>query len=220
MDAVDTNPAHLEAYPVDCPNALQVCTDAVAFIADNGHSYAFLHNSPTCTGYSQGTAALPDRLARYDRLIGVTREACLSTGRPYVIENVVSKDTRAELVDPVMLCWTEFYRPGSVLDSDGTPLWARRHRLFESNVPLFRAGGCQHPKGMQCAGLYGAARRDPWEARHIRKGGYVPPSIDVLRALADIDWVWDEEALFLAIPPAYTEHIGRQVLDHIEEAAA
>jgi hypothetical protein len=50
----------------------------------------------------------------------------------------------------------------------------KRHRLFESNVPLWPAGELHHPKDMQCAGAYGGARRDKVEARTIRKGGYVP----------------------------------------------
>jgi DNA (cytosine-5)-methyltransferase 1 len=227
MDAVDTNGEHLDAYPFDCPGSQAVETDAVAFIAEYGYRFAFVHTSPTCTGYTQGTSMLPDRLSKYDRLIPVTREALEIAGVPYVIENVVSKDTRAELRDPTMLCWTEFYEPGAVHDTHtcdhctaGTPLWTRRHRLFESNVPITRAGGCRHPRDMQCAGAYGAARRCPWEAKHIRKGGYVPADIGVLQAIVDIDWVDDEAALFLAIPPAYTEHVGRQLLEHVQAVAA
>jgi DNA (cytosine-5)-methyltransferase 1 len=228
MDAVDTDAAHLAAYPFDCVGGKAICTDAVVFIAEHGWGYAFIHTSPTCTGYSQGTSMLPDRLSRYDRLIGVTREALLIAGAPYVIENVVSKDTRAELRDPTMLCWTEFYEPGSVTDTHacdhceaGVPLWTRRHRLFETSFSMSRTrGGCRHPQGMQCAGAYGAARRCPWEARHVRKGGYVPTDITVLQRLLDIDWVDDEAALFLAIPPAYTEHVGGQILSHLSAVAA
>lgn len=227
MSAIDTDADHLAAYPFDCSRGLAILADAVPHIARWGRTYAFVHASPTCTGYSQATSALPDRLTKYDRLIGATREALEIADVPYVIENVVSKDTRAELRDPTMLCWTEFYEPGSVLDThscehctDGAPLWTRRHRLFETNWPLTRAGGCRHPAAMQCAGAYGAARRCPWEAKHIRKGGYVPADIKVLQALVDIDWTDDEAALFLAIPPAYTEHVGAQLLAHIESEAA
>src|SRR5665647_2816061 len=66
----------------------------------------------------------------YDALIAATREAMLIVGRPYVIENVA--DARPELRDPLTLCWSMFYEPGSVLDDDGTPLRMARHRLFES----------------------------------------------------------------------------------------
>lgn len=172
--------------------------------------FAAVHGSPPCTGYSRGTAALPDRLTRYDRLIAVTRELFEATRLPYIIENVA--DARRELVDPLMLCWSMFYAPGSVLDDDGTPLRMERHRLFESNVALFAPGTCSHPRDVQVAGAYGGARRDKIEARTIRKGGYVPPSLDVLRALLDTPWM-SEKGCFLSIPPAYTQHLGEYLLD-------
>jgi hypothetical protein len=146
----------------------------------------------------------PTAWREYDRLIGATREALLIAGRPYVIENV--EDARPELVDPLTLCWTEFYQAGTVEDEDGTPLWMKRHRLFESNVHLWGAGGCTHPKDMQCAGAYGGARRDKVEARTIRHGGYVP-RLPVMRELLGIDWM-TEKGCQLSIPPAYTVHVG------------
>lgn len=104
-----------------------------------------------------------------------------------------------------------------MLDTDGTPLWMRRHRLFESNVALYPAEDCLHPRNMQCAGAYGGARRDKVEARTIRKGGYVP-SVSVMADLLGIDWM-TEKGLQLSIPPAYTEHVGAQLLDAVEVAA-
>jgi DNA (cytosine-5)-methyltransferase 1 len=207
---VDNSAARLARYPY--PSARG---DAVGFILAHGHEFDAIHASPPCTGYSRGTAAIPDRMARYDRLIGATREALLIAGRPYVIENV--EDARPELVDPLTLCWTEFYQAGTVEDEDGTPLWMKRHRLFESNVHLWGAGGCTHPKDMQCAGAYGGARRDKIEARTIRHGGYVP-RLPVMRELLGIDWM-TEKGCQLSIPPAYTEHIGRQLLAHLNAEA-
>jgi hypothetical protein len=72
---------------------------------------------------------------------------------------------------------------------------------------------------MQCAGSYGGARRDKWEAKNIRKGGYVPKSTRVIGELLGIDWM-SETGLQLSIPPIYGEHIGRQVLDSLEAVAA
>lgn len=210
---VDNSVARLKLYPFET-----LKSDGIAFILEHGHEFDLIHASPPCTGYTQGTSAIPDRLAKYDRLIAATRVALELIGKPYVIENVTSKETRAELRDPLMLCWTEFNRPGSVVDEDGTPLWMRRHRLFESNVPLWSAGGCQHPKNMQCAGAYGGARRDKVEARTIRRGGYVP-SVAVMRELLGTPWM-SEKGCQLSIPPSYTEHIGRQLLAHIESERA
>lgn len=137
--------------------------------------------SPPCQRYSITNAA---RRADYPDLIGPVRGMLMQTGKPYVIENVVG----APLDNPLLLCWSMFNSAGSVLDDDGTPLRMERHRLFESNIALTAPGTCHHPKCVQVAGSYGGARRDKWEAKHVRKGGYVP-SIPVQRKLLGIDWM-------------------------------
>ena len=56
------------------------------------------------------------------------------------------------------------------------------------------------------------------EARLLRKGGYVP-SKAVQQRLLGIDWM-PEASMYLAIPPAYSEYIGSQLLAHLAEHAA
>jgi len=201
---VDNAPARLKLYPFE-----STCADAIEYVTNHGHEFDLIHASPTCTGYSRGTVAIPDRLDKYDRLIAVTRAAIEETGKPYVIENV--EGALSELVNPTMLCWSMFYAPGSVTDTDGTPLRMERHRLFESNLTILPPASCNHPSDVQVAGAYGGARRDKWEAKHVRKGGYVPPSLDVLRALVGASWM-SERGAFLSIPPVYTHHIGVQAM--------
>lgn len=210
---VDTDGKRLEHYPFEAHAG-----DALVYLAEHGHEFDAIHASPPCTGYSRGTAALPDRLDRYDRLIPAARDLLLATGKPYVIENV--EDARRELRDPLRLCGFEFGLTAT--DTDGTPLYMKRHRLFESNVMLFGAGGCPgHPQSdpRQIAGAYGGARRDKVEAREIRKGGYVPASLDVLRDLLGAPWM-TEKGCFLSIPPVYARHIGAQLLAHVRGVAA
>ena len=207
-DVVEVMATLIAGGPVDFTHKTGRVEWSILTLAD----FDVIHGSPTCTGYSRGTAAIPDRLTRYDRLIAVTRALMVEACLPYVIENVA--DARPELRDPLTLCWSMFYEPGSVLDDDGTPLRMERHRLFESNIYLTAPAGCNHPKPIQVAGAYGGARRDAWEARHVRKGGYVPASLDVLRALLGTPWM-SETGCFLSIPPAYTEYIGAQLLDHL-----
>lgn len=213
VTAVDNSAARLKHYPApDCPGAERILGDAILHILTSAGRYALRHNSPPCTGYSRGTAAIPDRFERYERLISATREALLEVGGAYVIENV--EDAKRELRTPLMICWTHLFKSGSVRDVDGTPLWMKRHRLFESNLLLMPAGECDHPPNMQCAGAYGGARRDKWEARHVRKGGYVPPH-HVMRRLLGTEWM-TEVGCRLSIPPAYTEFIGRQILEQLD----
>ena len=200
---VDKAPARLRHYPFQ-----SVEWDALDFVMRHGWKYDAIHASPTCTGYSRGTAAVTNRLEKYDRLIAATREALEIVGKPYVIENVA--DARRELVEPIMLCGRMFDLTAT--DDDGTHLVLDRHRLFETNWFLWQP---EHPKhdDSQVAGSYSGARRNKDEARHVRKGGYVP-SADVQRALLGTPWM-TEKGCQLSIPPAYTEFIGSVLLSTV-----
>lgn len=180
----------------------------VLLLLDVMARFTVIHTSPPCQGYSRGTVALPDRAARYDRLIAVVRELLIDTGRPYVIENVY--DAGPELRSPLLLCGRMFGLGAT--DDDGTPLVLDRHRLFECSVFLLAPPHPTHDMRLQVAGVYGGARRDKVEARLVRKGGYGPPSLDVLRTLIGAPWM-TETGCFLSIPPAYTEWLGSALLD-------
>jgi DNA (cytosine-5)-methyltransferase 1 len=137
-------------------------------------------------------------------LIAATREAVRATGQDYIIENVV--DALPHLITPIRLCGTSF----------GLPL--RRHRLFESNIGLL---------GMACAhSLF----REPRYWTSWRPGGEVKLATTVQvyghgagrnraswKQALGIDWMTDEE-MTQAIPPAYTEFIGAQLLTALEVA--
>lgn len=185
--------------------------DAVEYIKEHGHEYDVIHASPPCQRHSAGTRAI-DR-DEYPDLIGPTRDALIATGKPYVIENVVG----APLVDPVELCGCMFGPEGmSAVDTDGVRLWLQRPRLFESNVPLSAPRPHDHSRHEWVGGSYGGARRDKYEARYERHGGYVP-SIPVQQELLGIDWM-TQGGMFQSVPPAYTEWIGRQLIAHLDAA--
>ena len=116
----------------------------------------------------------------------------------------------------MMLCGRMFGL--SAIDDDGTPLVMDRHRLFESNLLLMAPPHPKHDRSVQVAGAYGGARRDKVEARTVRRGGYVPKSLAVLHDLLGAPWM-SEQGCFLSIPPAYSEHIGRQLAAHLSEVA-
>jgi len=61
------------------------------------------------------------------------------------------------------------------------------------------------------AGVYGGARRDKWEAKYVRHGGYVPKDIRVLQGLLGVTHITTEHELFEAIPPAYTRWVVEAV---------
>lgn len=200
---VENKPARIKRYPFPVLHM-----DAIEAIVRYGPYFDLIHGSPTCTGYSRGTAAIPDRIARYPRLIPATREAMLGTGRPYVIENVA--DARRELEDPVMLCGRMFALGAT--DDDGTALVMDRHRLFETSWGMEQPDHPPHDRRLQVAGSYGGARRDKIEAREERKGGYVPRSVDVQRSMLGTPWM-SERGCFLSLPPAYGVAVADSFLE-------
>ena len=124
-------------------------------------------------------------------LIPQTREALIASGKPYVIENVPG----APLINPIRMCGSAF------------GLKVRRHRLFESNIQL-TSSICNHKEQGKPVGIYGSMRDE------IPKGGHTAKSIEQAKEAMGIDWmIWGE--LVEAIPPAYTETIGKQILSVI-----
>lgn len=177
--------------------------DALEFLAAHGHEFDAIHASPPCQAYS---ITKNGHTVEHPELLGPTRELLREIGRPYVIENVEG----APMIDPLRLCATEFGLRAD--DVDGVPLALRRHRLFESSTWLWGRGGCQHDDTI-VAGVYGGSRHEKPEHRDgPRRGGYTP-ALPVRAALLGIDWKMTEHELNQAIPPAYTEWIGRQLLD-------
>jgi DNA (cytosine-5)-methyltransferase 1 len=173
-------------------------------------SFSAIHASPPCQKYSHGNVA--NDTSEYPDLIGATRDLLDKIGLPYVIENV----SRAPLFDPVVLCGA--CACPVIYDDPVAPegLVLRRHRLFESNVTLTGSRClCKGSKwvGHKVGGVYGGGRRNRWEAENIRHGGYCPP-FDIQQRLMEIDWMTQKE-LNQAIPPAYTEFIGIQLLQHL-----
>lgn len=121
-------------------------------------------------------------------LIPQTREALVLSGKPYVIENVKG----APLIDPIQLCGSSF------------GLKVRRHRIFESNMELL-GSTCDHKAQGRPIGVYGSMRDE------IPKGGKTATSIEEAREAMGINWMlWGD--LVEAIPPVYTEFIGKQLI--------
>jgi DNA (cytosine-5)-methyltransferase 1 len=118
------------------------------------------------------------------------------TGLPYVIENVPGATLRADFV----LCGSMF------------GLRVRRHRWFEVNWPHSPwTNSCDHSR--RITGVYGKphGKRGAWP-------GMLPGTLQTWQEAMGIDWMEHTE-LSQAIPPAYTEHIGGQLLAVVEAAA-
>lgn len=179
-----------------------VQTDAIRFLedllstecwyGDPARPVMAIHASPPCQAHTKA-----QRLQGNDHpeVIEPIRELCEASGLPYVIENVEG----APLRDPVMLCGTMF----------GLRLY--RHRLFETNWPLTPPLHGEH------------------YLRQVKMGRKAGPQdilqpvgnftgVDEAREAMGMPWA-NRDGLREAIPPAYTEYIGRQIMAHINREA-
>lgn len=180
--------------------------------------FDFIWASPPCQAHT-ALKTMHNAKAHPD-LIPATREMLNASGRPWVMENVPGAAT---LNPHLMLCGTMFG-----LGTGDAEL--RRHRLFELSFPLpALVPCCQHyVRGLVC-GVYGGHGRDRRRSatvgvygdgngrdyrrnpvRPVRDGTQQFSTAERAEAMG-ISWMSGDE-LSQAIPPAYSEFIGRMAI--------
>ncbi|MGW3100339.1 DNA methylase [Streptomyces sp. NPDC001102] len=188
----------IQAQPDYCGDAFHL-GDAIEFIRAHGHEYDFIHASPPCQGEgapTKGTnAARNAAIGRtYPRLIAPTRAALEATGRPYVIENVPGSEVRKD----IRLCGEQF------------GLAVLMHRYFELGSWTTRQPAHPKHRGYVRGYRHGEYREGPYVAAYGQGGGKA--TVEEIREAKRIDWSTDHLRLREALPPAYTEWIGRAFL--------
>ena len=159
-----------------------------------------IHASPPCQHYSTQTAE-PDR---HPDLYGPTRDMLIASGLPWAIENVMG----APYSHGVTLCGSMF------------GLKVRRHRNFETSHLILQSLVCDHagqgtsvdvtghPSGNNVgrdggkSSIPGGTHGNKW--KNLQHG----------QEAMGIGWM-NKRDLPLAIPPAYTEFIGEQLMTHL-----
>jgi DNA (cytosine-5)-methyltransferase 1 len=164
-----------------------------------------VHASCPCQRWSMNTPVSGDPMSHPD-LITPTREFFLKLGLPYVIENVV----RAPLRKPVLMCGAERgLRLGKYV--------LRRHRIFEANWSLWSRGcGCYRGDGITL-GVYGGGTSDKARNPNTKGGRPYKGRGDERKMIMGMPWCRTIAEVNEAIPPAYTEWIGAQLLASIED---
>jgi DNA (cytosine-5)-methyltransferase 1 len=197
FDVVGVDIAPQPRYPFSFIHA-----DALEYLNGQNHSgiqaWDAIHASPPCQAYT----TMANRHGRSEyAVIDRTRELLLEAGLPYVIENV--RGALRHMRNPAELTGEMFH------------LGVHRPRLFETNWLLLT-----HPpatRQLDPVAVYGKNdQRLLWK----RADGTElhAATLEDAQAAMGIDWMgWDE--IKEAIPPAYTELIGHQLLQHIQVAA-
>lgn len=166
--------------------------DAFEFIADHGHEFDVIGASPPCQPYSITRFLSNTHTETYPDLIAPLRALLVAIDKPYIIENVMG----APLLYPIRLNGLLF------------GLRVLRDRLFETSpwmlgplLPKKPPGRNTTPNGEYDRGQYGFVC--------VAGNNFNGP---VAAKAMGIDWMTRAE-LAQAIPPAYTEWIGRRMLE-------
>ena len=186
--------------------------DALTFPLEGYDAY---HASPPCQAYSR-LRHLPWLKGRnYPALIEITREILETTSKPWIIENVADAPL-GQKYGSIMLCgWSLAELP------------IYRHRLFESNVAMMAPSHRPHPEVIYPGGKLGSRYS---QANTVCGAfGYtktIPRSYGTSISVCGhdgtrnfpkaeeamgIDWMTKYE-LTQAIPPAYSEYVGKYLL--------
>lgn len=200
FDVVGVDLHYQKHYPFQMIEA-----DALMLTTDFLREFDAIHASPPCQGYSAmrhapGAVGAP-------LLINATRAMLKDAGQPYIIENV--EEARWTMEDPFMLCGSMFG-----LGAQGHQL--QRHRLFETSFPVV-VPTCQHDE-RPVIGVYGghARRRSSKHGgrgtKDVWEGGHVAAASEAL----GIYWM-TLGGMSEAIPPAYTQFIGSQLMSLLND---
>jgi hypothetical protein len=158
--------------------------------------FDLVHASPPCERYSRG-AMQAGTAELHPDLINELRELLIGWGVPFVIENIDL--ARPLLRDPIMLCGTMF------------DLGVFRHRWFEVNGFEVTPPEHREHNGKIGDGRYVTVTGKP--GGRSNADGWEGATTDEWRKAMDINWMSSRE-IVKAIPPAYTEFIARQFLNH------
>jgi DNA (cytosine-5)-methyltransferase 1 len=162
--------------------------DAFEFLARWGREFHLVHASPPCQAYTRLSAMTKKE---YPELIPQTRAALIANGRPWIMENVKG----APLLDPVELCGSQF------------GLKVYRHRIFESSHLLLGLPHYPHRDKTPKGGTRG---------NNISPKGFICvaghfSNVPYARLAMGINWM-NRDELAQAIPPAFTQFLGMQII--------
>lgn len=153
---------------------------------------AFAWASPPCQKYSPLNAY---NKKEYPDLVAPMRAKLLAAGIPWAMENVV----QAPLIHPTMLCGCMF------------GLRVYRHRNFETSFPLHAP---THPKHTAICARNGYLPK-PGQFMTISGGKHSEAWRRAAAETLGVPWTKTIREVCEAIPPAYSEFIGRAALRHI-----
>lgn len=186
-------------YPFDF-----VEDDALAYLHKYGGRYDAIHASPPCQRFSQMRFCRPGKVTHPD-LLTPTLRSLAGFRVPWIVENVPQSPIGPYAVE---LCGLMF------------GLKVFRHRLFACSHALLVPPHPSHKgkligeNGFVCVAGHGGQGTGFNSTHNRRKVPKDHRTVGSWRSAMGIDWL-PRDMLAQAIPPAYTEYLGRQLINVI-----
>ncbi|MER5481884.1 DNA methylase [Streptomyces sp. NPDC002812] len=199
VEGIDIAPRPRYPFPLRQGNALTLLADLIE--SGDISAYTAIHASPPCQdqcALTVGTNRSRGWGGTHEDLVAPTRELLDASGLPYVIEQ---PDGKADVRKDITLCGEMF------------GLGVLRHRNFELG-----RWSAEKPKHIRHRGYvrgwrHGEYRDGPYIAAYGDGGG--KGTVAEIQTAMGIHWTDVREELTEAIPPAYSEWLGRAFLTRV-----
>lgn len=197
---VDLYPQPDYPYEFIQADALELLAAAGSLPSLFGRAVAY-HASPPCQLHTRAKHLRKAQggESKYPDLLTPTLALLRAQDTPWVVENV---EGAPGMGAAAVCCGSAF------------GLGVRRHRLFLSDDVFLTGTGCRHKEQGRPWGVYHV----PGDS--IPKGGRTARDAEHGREVMGVDRPLPWDVLKEGFPPAYTEHIGRQLLTYLSERAA
>lgn len=202
---VDIHPQPRYPYEFHQEDAIRVLDHLVRHWGGKVAAHAFnhrfdaIHASPPCQDHSNMPIPVKHGTGW---MLGATRERLQPLSPPWVIENVPGAPMRADFD----LC-------GCMFGLGAGDRGLRRPRWFETSWHALDLRQPHHHVG-RAISVAGHGAQGSWEY----VDGAAPTQAD-RRAAMGIDWM-NRNELGQAIPPAFTEHVGRALMELLQQPQA
>lgn len=206
-----------------------VVADAFEFVKDHWREFDFIHAGPPCqadcntvNGTNGGSGG---HVSLMEPTLGILRNLWNQEQIPYVVENPSGNARNRGMRYDVTLCGEMFPETQPVWNvnliggpGDLTKPGVLRHRHFE--LGGWSATAPVHPKhrGRVRGVRHGQYFDGPYVAVY-GDGGYKASIEEAQRAMG-IPWIADRVDLNEAIPPAYTEFLGKRLMAELTREKA
>lgn len=209
VEGVDIKPQPHYPFKFYLANALEFSLEG----------YDAYHASPPCQGYSVMRNLPWNKGKKYPLLILPIRRKFDVTGKPYVIENVLGARYGAKGMEKMGLQEHSLEAGFLCGQMFGLPFY--RHRLFYTNWFWLAPGHPKHFQALRKGNQFGANGGRLFDILPLNQAvgcmtlTHAPKSrVRQAAEAMGVNWMKGDE-ISQAIPPAYTEYIGKYLMKYV-----